>query len=221
MRRAELDAIRAAAGGDGVTANEALSAHAWLQLSQIVGADGGAAIGDVLEHVTVVSGRGGKRGLPEMYFGNASVGVKTGALEVGAFASDDLAGVRDALRPGLRRALMRREKFLKLTEATFRAGVSAYDFDIDAFMRGRCVWCNNLTTIYLKLYELDFGTGRPELALPPELNDIVQIQCSRPKRGTREAGEDGVEMFVNLPPNVMEKIRAPEAMAKPAGIGCY
>jgi hypothetical protein len=83
------------------------------------------------------------------------------------------------------------------------------------------VWCNNLTTIYLKLYELDFGTGRPELALPPELNDIVQIQCSRPKRGTREAGEDGVEMFVNLPPNVMEKIRAPEAMAKLAGIGCY
>ena len=34
-------------------------------------------------------------------------------------------------------------------------------------------------------------------------------------------GEDGVEMFVNLPPNVMEKIRAPEAMAKLAGIGCY
>ena len=71
------------------------------------------------------------------------------------------------------------------------------------------VWCNNLTDIYLKLYELDFGSGTPKLALPPELNDIVQIQCSRPGADGEAAGENGVEMFVNLPPSIMERLRTP------------
>jgi hypothetical protein len=124
--------------------------------------------------------------------------------------------VRDAIKPGLTRALMRRGKFLMLTEATFRVGVSAFDFDINRFMEGNMVWCNNLTDIYLKLYRLDFGTGAPALALPPELNDIVQIQCSRPAGGAA-AGENGVEMFVNLPPKVMQKLRTPQAIARLAG----
>jgi hypothetical protein len=176
-----VEKIRNAAG-EGASQNEALSAHVWLRLSQLMGLPEGAP----LEHVTVVSGRGGKRGLPEMYFGNASVGVCTGRLRAGEYG--DVRGVRDAIRPGMRRALMRRSKFLMLTEATFRAGVSAFDFDIDAFMEGRMVWCNNLTDIYLKLYELDFGVGTPTLALPPELNDIVQIQCSRPGADGEAAG---------------------------------
>ena len=78
------------------------------------------------------------------------------------------------------------------------------------------VWCNNLTDIYLKLYRLDFGSGAPKLALPPELNDIVQIQCSRPAAGV-PAGENGVEMFINLPPKVMQKLRTPQAIARLAG----
>ena len=87
---------------------------------------------------------------------------------------------------------MRRNKYLMLTEAAFRAGVNGFDFDIMAFMQGQMVWCNNLVEIYKKLYDLDFGTGGPTLALPPELNDIVQIQCSTtgsrdwgPRRGER------------------------------------
>mmetsp|Transcript_27157 Transcript_27157/g.43478 ORF Transcript_27157/g.43478 Transcript_27157/m.43478 type:complete len:83 (+) Transcript_27157:30-278(+) len=79
------------------------------------------------------------------------------------------------------------------------------------------VWCNNLSAIYLKLYELDFGTGTPALALPPELNDIVQIQCSRPVEEGAPAGANGVEMFVNLPPRIMERLRTPEARARLAG----
>ena len=212
--KVNLDAIRAAAG-DGVSQNEALSAHVWLQLSRLMGLPEGSP----LEHVTVVSGRGGKRGLPDMYFGNASIGVCTGRLSVGEH--DNVKDVRDAIRPGMMRALMRRDKFLMLTEATFRAGVSAFDFDINAFMEGKMVWCNNLTDIYLKLYELDFGTGNPSLALPPELNDIVQIQCSRPVEEGAPAGENGGEMFVNLPPSVMERLRTPEARAKLAGFDCY
>ena len=207
---ANLAAIKAAAG-DGVSQNEALSAHVWLQLSQLMGLPEGSP----LEHVTVVSGRGGRKGLPDMYFGNASIGVCTGRLRVGEH--DTIAGVRDAIRPGMMRALMRRNKFLMLTEATFRAGVSAFDFDINAFMEGRMVWCNNLTDIYLKLYELDFGTGSPSLALPPELNDIVQIQCSRPVEEGAPAGENGVEMFINLPPAIMSRLKTPEARAKLAG----
>ena len=211
VSKADVEKIREAAG-EGASQNEALSAHVWLRLSQLMGLPEGAP----LEHVTVVSGRGGKRGLPEMYFGNASVGVCTGRLRAGDYG--DVRGVRDAIRPGMRRALMRRSKFLMLTEATFRAGVSAFDFDIDAFMEGRMVWCNNLTDIYLKLYELDFGVGTPTLALPPELNDIVQIQCSRPGADGEAAGENGVEMFVNLPPSIMERLRTPEARAKLAGL---
>ena len=55
--KANLDAIRAAAG-DGVSQNEALSAHVWLQLSRLMGLPEGSP----LEHVTVVSGRGVNEG---------------------------------------------------------------------------------------------------------------------------------------------------------------
>jgi hypothetical protein len=213
------------AAGDGASQNEALSAHVWLELSRVLMGDetkdsatarGFLKRGSVLEHVTVVTARGGKKGLPAMYFGNASVGVRTGRLRVGDPDLGTIRQVRDAIRPGMTRALMRRGKFLMLTEATFRAGVSAFDFDINKFMDGQMVWCNNLTDIYLKLYELNFGTGNPTLALPPELNDIVQIQCSRPANGM-PAGENGVEMFLNLPPKIMERLRTPEAMARLAG----
>ena len=61
-----------------------------------------------------MSGRGGKTGLPDMYFGNASIGVCTGRLTVGEH--DNVKDVRDAIRPGMMRALMRRKKFLMLTE---------------------------------------------------------------------------------------------------------
>lgn len=207
-----------ARAGDGASQNEAISAHVWLELSRLLGPEGGGFLreGAVLEHVTVVTARGGKKGLPDMYFGNASVGVCTGRLRVGDENLRTVKQVRDAIRPGMVRALMRRSKFLMLTEATFKVGVSAFDFDINRFMEGNMVWCNNLTDIYLKLYRLDFGTGAPALALPPELNDIVQIQCSRPAAGA-PAGENGVEMFVNLPPKVMQKLRTPQAIARLAG----
>ena len=207
-----------ARAGDGASPNEALSAHVWLELSRLLGPQGGGFLqkGAVLEHVTVVTARGGKKGLPDMYFGNASVGVCTGRLRVGDENLRTVKQVRDAIRPGMVRALMRRSKFLMLTEATFKVGVSAFDFDINRFMEGNMVWCNNLTDIYLKLYRLDFGTGAPALALPPELNDIVQIQCSRPADGA-PAGENGVEMFINLPPKVMQKLRTPQAIARLAG----
>ena len=92
------------------------------------------------------------------------------------------------------------------------------DFDIMAFMQGQMVWCNNLVEIYKKLYDLDFGTGGPTLALPPELNDIVQIQCSRPDRATgAPAGANGVEMFINLPPAMMDTLRRPESIERLAG----
>ena len=66
--------------------------------------------------------------------------------------------------------------------------------------------------------DLDFGGGGPTLALPPELNDIVQIQCSRPDRKTgAPAGANGVEMFINLPPAMMERVRRPEAIERLAG----
>ena len=203
------------AAGSGVSQNEALSAHVWLTLSELLGNDF-LPLGFELEHVTVVTARGGKKGLPDMYFGNASIGVCTGRLKIGDPELNSVKSVRDAIRPGIVRALMRRGKFLMLTEATFQAGVSAFDFDINKFMQGNMVWCNNLTDIYLKLYELDFGTGSPTLALPPELNDIVQIQCSRPS-GSKPAGENGVEMFLNLPPKVMEKLRTEDAVRKLAG----
>ena len=207
-----------ARAGDGASPNEALSAHVWLELSRLLGPQGGGFLqkGAVLEHVTVVTARGGKKGLPDMYFGNASVGVCTGRLRVGDENLRTVKQVRDAIRPGMVRALMRRSKFLMLTEATFKVGVSAFDFDINRFMEGNMVWCNNLTDIYLKLYRLDFGTGAPALALPPELNDIVQIQCSRPA-DRAPAGENGVEMFINLPPKVMQKLRTPQAIARLAG----
>ena len=51
--------------------------------------------GALLEHVTVVSGRGGKTGLPDMYFGNASIGVCTGRLTVGQY--DNVKDVRQGL----------------------------------------------------------------------------------------------------------------------------
>ena len=52
------------------------------------------------------------------------------------------------------------------------------------------------------------ATRQPELALPPELNDIVQINTSRPTEPGMPAGENGVEMFVNMPPSVMERVNA-------------
>lgn len=192
--------------------NEALSAHSWLALADLCDLPQGTPF----EHVTVVSGRGGRTGLPEMYFGNAAIGVCTGRVRIGDYSS--LAEVRDGLRPGLTKAMMRRNKYLMLTEAAFRASVNGFDFDIMAFMQGQMVWCNNLVEIYKKLYDLDFGGGGPTLALPPELNDIVQIQCSRPNRSTGAgAGENGVEMFINLPPATMDKLRKPEALERLAG----
>ena len=192
--------------------NEALSAHSWLALADLCQLPKGTP----LEHVTVVSGRGGRTGLPDMYFGNAAIGVVTGRVSVGDYSS--LAEVRDGLRPGFTKAMMRRNKYLMLTEAAFRAGVNGFDFDIMAFMQGQMVWCNNLVEIYKKLYDLDFGGGGPTLALPPELNDIVQIQCSRPDRATgTPAGANGVEMFINLPPAMMEKLRQPAAIERLAG----
>ena len=140
--------------------------------------------GAPLEHVTVVSGRGGKRGLPEMYFGNASVGVCTGRLRAGAYG--DVRGVRDAIRPGMRRALMRRSKFLMLTEATIRAWESAFDFDIDAVMEEdggpTAAGLTSSCTSWIR-------RRHPGAALPPELSDLVQIQCSRPGADGEAAGK--------------------------------
>lgn len=205
-----LRRIREASGA--TNDNEALSAHTWLALADLCGLPNGTPF----EHVTVISGRGGRTGLPDMYFGNAAIGVCTGRVSIGDYST--LADVRDGLRPGLTKAMMRRNKYLMLTEAAFRAGVNGFDFDIMAFMQGRMVWCNNLVEIYKKLYDLDFGTGCPTLALPPELNDIVQIQCSRPDPKTgAPAGANGVEMFINLPPAMMEKLRQPDAVARLAG----
>ena len=192
--------------------NEALSAHAWLQLSKL----SGLPIGADFQHVTVVSARGGSKGLPPMYFGNACIGVKTAALKVGD-CGDDVAKARDLIKPGLRKMLKDRSKYLMLTESAFRAGVNAYDWDCLAFMAGEMCWCNNLVEIYKKLYELDFGTGTPELALPPELNDIVQINASRPTEPGMPAGENGVEMFVNMPPRVMERVNMKKNISILAG----
>jgi len=189
--------------------NEALSAHSWLALADLCGLPNGTPF----EHVTVVSGRGGRTGLPDMYFGNAAIGVCTGRVAVGDYST--LLDVKNGLRPGFTKAMMRRNKYLMLTEAAFRAGVNGFDFDIMAFMQGQMCWCNNLVEIYKKLYDLDFGTGSPTLALPPELNDIIQIQCSRPDRATgAPAGANGVEMFINLPPAVMSRLRQPDALAR-------
>lgn len=210
VNEANMRSLREASGAS--NDNEALSAHAWLALADLCE----LPVGTPLEHVTVVSGRGGRTGLPDMYFGNAAIGVCTGRVAVGDYST--LAQTRDGLRPGFTRAMMRRNKYLMLTEAAFRAGVNGFDFDIMAFMQGRMVWCNNLVEIYKKLYDLDFGGGGPTLALPPELNDIVQIQCSRPDRKTgAPAGANGVEMFINLPPAMMERVRRPEAIERLAG----
>jgi len=210
IKEENMRALREASGA--TNDNEALSAHSWLALADLCDLPKGAP----LEHVTVVSGRGGRTGLPDMYFGNAAIGVVTGRVSVGDYST--LAQVRDGLRPGFTKAMMRRNKYLMLTEAAFRAGVNGFDFDIMAFMQGQMVWCNNLVEIYKKLYDLDFGTGGPTLALPPELNDIVQIQCSRPDRATgAPAGANGVEMFINLPPAVMRKLREPDSVARLAG----
>ena len=94
--------------GDGASPNEALSAHVWLELARLLGPEGYGFLrkGTVLEHVTVVTARGGKRGLPYMYFGNASVGVCTGRLEIGDENLRTVKQVRDAIKPGLTRALM-------------------------------------------------------------------------------------------------------------------
>lgn len=201
ISKENIDKIKAASNAS--NENEALSAHAWLQLSKLSGLPAGTDF----QHVTVVSARGGSKGLPPMYFGNACVGVKTGALKVGD-CGDDIAKARDMIKPGLRKMLKDRSKYLMLTESAFRAGVNAYDWDCLAFMSGEMCWCNNLVEIYKKLYELDFGSGTPELALPPELNDIVQINASRPTEPGMPAGENGVEMFVNMPPSVMERVNA-------------
>ena len=165
------------AAGDGVSRNEALSAHVWLTLAELLEGDFLPA-GSVLEHVTVVTCRGGKKGLPDMYFGNASIGVCTGRLKVGDPDLCSIKSVRDAIRPGLMRALMRRSKFLMLTECTFQAGVSAFDFDINNFMQGNTVWCNNLTDIYLKLYALDFGTGKGLSQSPHSASLIAQTRLT-------------------------------------------
>jgi hypothetical protein len=201
ISKENIDKIKSASNAS--NENEALSAHAWLQLSKL----SGLPTGSDFQHVTVVSARGGSKGLPPMYFGNACVGVKTGALKIGD-CGDDIAKARDLIKPGLRKMLKDRSKYLMLTESAFRAGVNAYDWDCLAFMSGEMCWCNNLVEIYKKLYELDFGSGTPELALPPELNDIVQINTSRPTEPGMPAGENGVEMFVNMPPSVMERVNA-------------
>ena len=201
ISKENIDKIKSASNAS--NENEALSAHAWLQLSKL----SGLPTGSDFQHVTVVSARGGSKGLPPMYFGNACVGVKTGALKIGD-CGDDIAKARDLIKPGLRKMLKDRSKYLMLTESAFRAGVNAYDWDCLAFMSGEMCWCNNLVEIYKKLYELDFGSGTPELALPPELNDIVQINTSRPTEPGMPAGENGVEMFVNMAPSVMERVNA-------------
>ena len=112
---------------------------------------------------------------------------------------------------------MRRTNFT-FTEAHLRGCLRA---DSDTSVHGGEDGGKTTSRTLLKLYELDFGTGNPSLALPPELNDIVQIQCSRPVQEGAPAGDNGVEMFVNLPPSVMERLRTPEARAKLAGFDCY
>ena len=85
---------------------------------------------------------------------------------------DDIAKARDMIKPGLRN-VERSIEIFNVDGKCVSAGVNAYDWDCLAFMSGEMCWCNNLVEIYKKLYELDFGSGTPELALPPELNDIA------------------------------------------------
>ena len=61
------------------TTTKRLSAHSWLALADLCDLPKGAP----LEHVTVVSGRGGRTGLPDMYFGNAAIGVVHGSRQRG------------------------------------------------------------------------------------------------------------------------------------------
>ena len=93
ISKENIDKIKAASNAS--NENEALSAHAYSYPKLW------SARQD-FQHVTVVSARGGSKGLPPMYFGNACIGVKTGALKVGD-CDDDIAKARDMIKPGLRK----------------------------------------------------------------------------------------------------------------------
>ena len=175
VNEANMRSLREASGAS--NDNEALSAHAWLALADLCE----LPVGTPLEHADGCERTGGTDfptcTLATRRSACAPVASRLAITRLGADARRAKTGIHqgydatqqvpDAHRGGV-----------------FAPGVNGFDFDIMAFMQGRMVWCNNLVEIYKKLYDLDFGGGGPTLALLPELNDIVQIQCSRPDRKT-------------------------------------
>jgi len=151
------------------------------------------------KQVTVVNCRGRLPGVPSTFVGNASTTIATPALKAGASISDIAAVIDQTLEPVRQKPSLKLQELLAINYNAMKHKLPYAPFDLSKMhaKKPTVAYINNFSK--LPIYELDFGTGKPQFVIPHNLYDQVVIWPARPGKG-------GVEVyFSGIPARIIQK----------------
>ena len=125
--------------------------------------------------VTVVNCRSRLPGVPSTFVGNASTTIATSAFKAGASISDIAAIIDQTLEPVRQKPSAKLQELLVINYNAMKHKLPYAPFDISEMhaKKPTVAYINNFSK--LPIYELDFGTGKPQFVIPHNLYDQVVI----------------------------------------------
>lgn len=183
--------------GISCTANVALSALITKKCFELYNHDEGA----LCSQVTVVNCRGRLAGLPHGFAGNASTTVVTPSFKAGLSMADIAVIIDQALAPVRQEPSSKLQELLSISLNAMKHKLPYAPFDVPGMhaKKPRVAYINNFSK--LPIYDLDFGSGKPQFAIPHDLLDQVVIWPAHPDKG-------GVDVyFSGMPAREIQKMK--------------
>jgi len=149
--------------------------------------------------VTVVNCRGRLPGVPSSFAGNASTPVVTPVFKAGASMADIAAIIDQTLKPVRQQPSSKLQDLIEVNINAMKHKLPYAPFDLPGMhaKKTTVVYINNFSK--LPIYDLDFGSGKPQFVIPHNLYDQVVIWPAHPEKG-------GVEVyFSGIPARIIQK----------------
>jgi len=183
--------------GISCTANVALSALITKKCFELYNHDEEA----LCSQVTVVNCRSRLTGLPPGFVGNASTIVVTPPFKAGKSMADIAVIIDQALVPVRQEPSSKLQELLSINLNAMKHKLPYAPFDVPGMhvKKPRVAYINNFSK--LPVYDLDFGSGKPQFVIPHDLLDQVLIWPAHPDKG-------GVDVyFSGIPARVIQKLK--------------